>query len=66
MKGSGGDCADVGKVITVIGKGLSGCEDGCFANDLVALHYGGGVVVIFKDPFATENSYSSIGKVVNT
>ena len=65
MKGSGSDCTDVGKVITVVGEGLSGCEDGSFAHDLVALHYGRGVVVVFKDPFATENGYGSVGEVVN-
>ena len=61
MKGSGGDCTDVGKVITVISKGLSCREDGSLAHDLVALHYGRGVVVVFKDPFATENGYGSVG-----
>ena len=61
MKGSGGDCTDVGKVITIISKGLSGREDGSFAHDLVALYYGGGVVVVFQDPFAAENGYGSVG-----
>jgi hypothetical protein len=61
MKGSGGDCTDVGKVIAVIGKGLSGSEDGSLSHDFVALYYGGGVVVVFKDPFAAENGYGSVG-----
>ena len=65
MKGSGGDCTDVGKVITVVGEGFSGCEDGSFAHNLIALHNGCGVVVVFQDPFATENGYGSVGEVVN-
>jgi len=65
MKGSGSDCTDVSKVITVVGEGLSGCEDGGFADDLVALHDGGGVVVVVKDPFATENGNGSVGEVVD-
>jgi hypothetical protein len=65
MKGSGSDCTDVGKVITVVGEGFSGCEDGSFSHNLIALHDGGGVVVVIKDPFATENGNGSVGEVVD-
>ena len=66
MEGSACFRREMGNMVTVVGKRSPRFQNWAFADNFIALDYGGGAILIDEDPLPTQQSDGGFGEVVDS